>query len=157
MFRSDNENVPVRPSGKPKLLLPVLEKRGINVGNLMAQKLPKWTPYLDSEEEAKYWKEYFGQLKSASQSLPAKTRYASGDGTGWLLERLSPCDPAELQNRDGTETGISEELDRLLEEELESAENGENWEAFQRDMAILAFYERFFDDPLGGAAEGDVI
>ncbi|KAI8493205.1 hypothetical protein Bbelb_292090 [Branchiostoma belcheri] len=123
MFRSDNENVPVRPSGKPKLLLPVLEKRGINVGNLMAQKLPKWTPYLESEEEAKYWKEYF----------------------------------AELQNRDGTETGISEELDRLLEEELESAENGENWEAFQRDMAILAFYERFFDDPLGGAAEGDVI
>ncbi|XP_078670993.1 uncharacterized protein LOC144911079 isoform X1 [Branchiostoma floridae x Branchiostoma belcheri] len=122
MFRTDNENVPVRPSGKPKLLLPVFEKREINVGNLMTQKLPKWSPYLESEEEAKYWKEYLGQLKSASQSLPAKIRYASGDGTGWLLERLSPCDPAELEKGDGAETGISEELDRLLEEELESAE-----------------------------------
>ncbi|CAH1242496.1 Hypp6771 [Branchiostoma lanceolatum] len=50
ILRTDEKNVPVRPSGKPKLLLPVFEKREIKVGNQMTQKLPK-TPYLESEEE----------------------------------------------------------------------------------------------------------
>ncbi|CAH1242494.1 Hypp6767 [Branchiostoma lanceolatum] len=121
MFRANEENVPVRPAGRPKLLLPVFEKREINVTNLMSQKLPKWTPYLESEE-ANDWKKYLGDLKTASQSQPAKLRYASGDGTGWLLNQLSAYSPAELENRDGAEACISQELDRLLEEEVESAE-----------------------------------
>ncbi|XP_078695058.1 uncharacterized protein LOC144923998 [Branchiostoma floridae x Branchiostoma belcheri] len=122
MFRTDQQGKPLRPGGRPKLLLPVFEKREINVGNLLDQKLPKWAPYLESPLEDNQWKEYLQQLKTASTSRPAATRYAIGDGTGWTMDRLAPCDPAELANREGEEAAIPEELDRLLAEELESAE-----------------------------------
>ncbi|KAI8516462.1 hypothetical protein Bbelb_050430 [Branchiostoma belcheri] len=42
MFRTDQQGKLVRPTGRPKLLLPVFEKRGVNVGNLLDQKLPKY-------------------------------------------------------------------------------------------------------------------
>ncbi|KAI8516301.1 hypothetical protein Bbelb_048820, partial [Branchiostoma belcheri] len=42
MFRTDQQGKLVRPTGRPKLLLPVFEKREVNVGNLLDQKLPKW-------------------------------------------------------------------------------------------------------------------
>ncbi|KAI8488906.1 hypothetical protein Bbelb_334240 [Branchiostoma belcheri] len=32
----------------------------------------------------------------------------------------------------------------------ELTSEGDGWEAFRRDMAILSFFERFFDDPLRG-------
>ncbi|KAI8516368.1 hypothetical protein Bbelb_049490 [Branchiostoma belcheri] len=41
MFRTDQQGKLVRPTGRPKLLLPVFEKREVNVGNLLDQKLPK--------------------------------------------------------------------------------------------------------------------
>ncbi|KAI8516244.1 hypothetical protein Bbelb_048250 [Branchiostoma belcheri] len=42
MFRTDQQGKLVRPTGRPKLLLPVFEKREVNVGNLLDQKLPKY-------------------------------------------------------------------------------------------------------------------
>ncbi|CAH1242638.1 Hypp6919 [Branchiostoma lanceolatum] len=99
MFRTDQQGRPVRPEGNPKLLLPVFQKREINVGNLLGHKLPKWTPYLESEVETTQWEKYLQLLKTASTSRPACVRYAMGDRTGWKLDRLSPCDPAELASR----------------------------------------------------------
>ncbi|XP_035657767.1 uncharacterized protein LOC118403264 [Branchiostoma floridae] len=122
MFRTDDQGRPVRPTGKPKLLLPVFETRQININNLATQKLPKWTPYLESPVETTQWNEFFQALKTASTSRPDRIRYALGDRAGWTLDRLAPCDPTELANREGDEAAIPDELDRLLAEEMESTE-----------------------------------
>ncbi|KAI8490485.1 hypothetical protein Bbelb_317530 [Branchiostoma belcheri] len=75
-----------------------------------------------------------GEIAETSKMLGEETGEMSGEmlttsvddnGESDVMEATEALDPQTTKTQDG-------------------------WEAFQRDMAILAFFERYFDDPLRG-------
>ncbi|XP_035662490.1 uncharacterized protein LOC118406535 [Branchiostoma floridae] len=118
MFKRSESGKPDRPKGVPKIIPVSFENRNINAQKLLDEQLPKWLPYLDSDQEQFVWKNYLGQMIKSGKSATALAAY-SKVGTGWVLTKL----PQYVeQNCDDEESAVPGDVRALLEKEQENPE-----------------------------------
>eukprot|EP00058_Branchiostoma_floridae_P005491 XP_002590979.1 hypothetical protein BRAFLDRAFT_69470 [Branchiostoma floridae] len=118
MFQlSKRSGKPDRPKGVPKIIPVSFKNRNIDAQKLLDEQLPKWVPYIASDQERFVWESYLKQMLKASNSATERAKY-SKVGTGWVLTKL----PQYVEENLDDEPAVPDDLRRLLEKEQENPE-----------------------------------
>ncbi|XP_066267510.1 uncharacterized protein [Branchiostoma lanceolatum] len=117
MFKRSRAGKPVRPKGVPDVINVCFENKNIDGKKVLNELLPKWTPYLENEQEEYVWKTFLKQAIETSGSVQRRKTY-SKVGAEWFLPDLPKYREENTADDDGP--AVPETLMALLEKEQEN-------------------------------------
>ncbi|XP_066304363.1 uncharacterized protein [Branchiostoma lanceolatum] len=117
--RARRSGKPVRPPGVPEIIPMSFENGKIDINKLRDELFPKWSPYLDNEQQRYVWQEFLKTITHANENT-AELKKQSKVGAEWALTKL-PKYQEETDNT-GASPVVPDDVRRLLDKEQENPE-----------------------------------